>query len=69
MLKITKSFNKLVFNRINDNKLISNKNDKNKSTIKKNNNNNEVNRFDISDNNIKYTKKLKKPKTEKLLKS
>ena len=59
MLKITQLPNKLTFGRNNNNKLV----------FRENNGNDEVNRFSISDNGMKYTKKFKKFKNKKLFKS
>ena len=50
------------------NKLALGKNNNNRSALKKNNNDNKINRFSDSGNDIKYTKKLKKPKNQKLCK-
>ena len=58
MLKIIKSFDKLAFNRNNNSKL----------AFRKNNSNNEVNKFDINNNNMKYTKKIRNLKDEKSFK-
>ena len=50
MLKTTKLFDKLV----------SGKNNNNRQTFEKYNSNNKVNKYDIDNDSIKYTKKLRK---------
>ena len=69
MLKITESPNKLAFSRNNSNKSASSRNDDSKSAFGKNDGNGKINRFDISRNSVKYTKKSRKSKSEKPSKS
>ena len=66
--KTIKSFNKPVFNKNNNNKLAFSKNNNSRLVFGKNNNNSKINRFDISSNNVEYTKKSWKSKTGKLFK-
>ena len=59
MLKITKSLNKLVFNKNNRSKSASNKNNNCRSAFGKNNGDNNVKRFCVSENDEKHVKKSK----------
>ena len=58
-MKITRLYDELTFNR----------NYNNKPAFKKNNSGNKINKFNISSNDMKYAKKLKKSKNKKLFKS
>ena len=69
MLKIIRLPNKPASNKNNNNKSVSSKNNNNKSIFRKNNSNSKVNGFDISWNNIKHAKKLRKLKSKKIFKS
>ena len=55
MLKTIESLNKLAFDNNNGNQSASSRNDNSKLAFKKNNGANEVNRFNISGNNVKHT--------------
>ena len=60
ILKITRLFNKLVSGKNNNNKLAFNKNNDSRSIFEKNNVNNQVNKFSVNDNDIKYITKSRK---------
>ena len=69
MLKATESLDKLTFYRNNGIRLASCKNDNSRSISKKNDGNSEVDRFGVCNNDVKYTRKLKRSKIQKLFKS
>ena len=75
MLKTIRLSNKPAFDRNNNNKSAFNRNNNRKPAFRKNNNDNEVNKYDIGRNSIKYTKKSRKlfksekSKSKKIFKS
>ena len=75
MLKITRLPDKPTLSKNNDSRSVFNKNNNSKPASRKNNDNDEVNKFDISENDVEYTKKLgilsksKKSKRKKTFKS
>ena len=58
MLKTTRSLDKPAFSKNNGSKSASNRNNDSRSASGRNNNNSEVDRFGVSRNDVKHTKKL-----------
>ena len=75
MLKTIRLFDKLAPSKNNDSKSAFSKNNNNKPAFRKNNGNSKIDRFDLSRNDIKHTKKsgklskLRKLKSKKTFKS
>ena len=60
MLKTIELLDKPAFSKNDGSKLAFSKNNNSKLTFERNDNNNKVNRFGVSRNSVKYTKKLGK---------
>ena len=65
---MTELFDKPVFNKNNSSKSAFSRNDNSKLVFRKNDDNNEINKFDINKNGVRYAKKSEKLKSEKMSK-